>query len=202
MTPEELKKLVDTSDRIATECLEQLAKKKAPQLKDFHTLVKSSDGKLVKSFQPITLSRLKHGAFNAKNNQDRKKNNTISGIYVFGENTSEGVRPVYVGRSRDIFSRFKQHGHGGDHYQSSLAYLIAFDGMSEEDHVNLAETMKETNSRSKRASMSDERLQAAMAEVREFRVYIYPEPNDYKQYFCEVAVAGLLRAKWNKFKTH
>lgn len=44
---------------------------------------------------------------------------------MFGEQQCDMIIPVYVGISRNIYDRLRQHGWGRHHKAAKLAYLIA-----------------------------------------------------------------------------
>lgn len=112
------------------------------------------------------------------------KQNEIKGIYFFIED-----KPVfelaYVGISATILRRMKHHTYGTDDNQPSLAYLIAA------HHKGKASSRKEFK-----------HMEYGKALVRKFKVVIHPIEDDYKMYFLEVALAGILNSKYNSFKTH
>jgi hypothetical protein len=202
MEKDYLKELIERADKIATECKEQLNKEGCPSLADFFDWDEDAgkNGEWKRNSDKI--KKLHHSVFNDKKPINRKENNVWSGLYAFGRMTDEGdVVPVYIGRSRDILNRFKQHGFGGSHNQSSLAYLIAQGRLTDEDHIVIREIIESSESSSKRAALPIENLEAAMEEVKGFKVYLFPEARDYEQYFLEVAVAGLLDAEHNKWRT-
>ncbi|RXG30670.1 hypothetical protein [Leeuwenhoekiella marinoflava] len=115
-----------------------------------------------------------------------KSNNEFKGLYVFGEEMDCKVRPVYVGISRTVYRRLRQHGFGKLHNESTLAYLMA----------------KNENEDLTRASSSNSILEPKREILRNFKVALYPVLNDYELYFYEVALAGILKTKWNTFRTH
>ncbi len=59
---------------------------------------------------------------NTKTNKNSKKNNDFSGIYIF---FNKNKKAVYVGISRTIIRRIRQHFISPEHNQSSLVYLMA-----------------------------------------------------------------------------
>ncbi len=121
-------------------------------------------------------------------------------MYVFGEK-DENIIPVYVGISRDIFKRLKQHGWGKTHNAATLAYLIA--DKEFRYNSNVRELGFSVVSKSQRKHIENEAdVPKAKELVRRFKVAIYPIENDYELYFHEVAVAGILQSKWNSFRTH
>ncbi|MFK7806968.1 MAG: hypothetical protein AB8F74_04115 [Saprospiraceae bacterium] len=118
-----------------------------------------------------------------------KSLNEFKGLYVFGEETADKVVPVYVGISRTVYRRLRQHGYGKLHNQCSLAYLMA----------------KDNNKNIERATIHkefEEELINKKELVKSFKVALFPVREDYNLYFLEVAIAGILKTKWNSFRTH
>jgi hypothetical protein len=112
------------------------------------------------------------------------------GLYIIGEKMNGEVIPIYIGISRTVYRRLRQHGWGKEHNQCTLAYLIA----NEEKH--------ESKWANKRSLFPKTDLIEARDKVQNFRVVLYSVENDYDLYFLEVAIAGILKTKWNSFKTH
>jgi hypothetical protein len=110
--------------------------------------------------------------------------NKIKGIYLFSEKTANGLKPVYIGISRNILQRLKQHCYGKSHYQASLEYRI--------------QTTDQPNTKGRNEFKLDEENR----RVKHFYINIIPIEDDYSLYFLEVAIAGLLNTPWNHFKTH
>lgn len=124
-----------------------------------------------------------------KNVNEGKTKNEYKGIYVFGEVDNNKVTPVYVGISRTIYRRLRQHGWGKKHNECSLGYLMA----------------KKNNVAISRANIHinfDEELILKKEKVKSFKVALFPVEKDYELYFLEVALAGKLKTKWNSFRTH
>lgn len=110
--------------------------------------------------------------FPAPNNE-----NEFKGIYLFGEETKTGqVDPVYVGISRSVFRRLRQHGWGRSRNEASFAFRLA------ERKLEAFEAMKE--------------------RVRSMRVALLPIEDDVELYFSEIVVAKLLNTPYNDFRTH
>lgn len=117
-----------------------------------------------------------------------KRENELMGLYVFAEKTGvSSWRPCYVGISRTVFRRLRQHGWGQTHHQASLAY---------------AQAAFRHNHGGRREHLSRRKLQDQQALLREYRVVIVPELSDYDLYFLEVYLAGKLCTRWNSFRTH
>ncbi len=105
----------------------------------------------------------------------------FQGMYVFSENG----QPVYVGISRNVFSRIKQHFYGNTHFSASLAYFIE---------------KKATNHSEDREKLIFFHRQEIMRE--NFRINIIPITCDYELYWMEVTLAGMLGTMHNEFRTH
>lgn len=119
-----------------------------------------------------------------RHNTKRKKNE-IKGLYFFAELKQGKINPMYVGISRTICRRIYHHGFGYDDNQSSLAYIIA--------------SHKKGKAKNRK---SLKHMQLGKDIVKNFRVVVYPLNDDYEMYFFEVVIAGILKTKYNKFKTH
>lgn len=123
-------------------------------------------------------------------NSNSKIKDEIRGLYVFGELDlkSEQVIPKYVGISRTIFRRLKQHGWGKKHNEATLAALKAI--------------YKKTHTEKLRSTMKEDIIKEQQEIIRNYKVVILPIENDYDMYFIEVYLAGVWKTEWNSFKTH
>ena len=127
-------------------------------------------------------------ACNNKLNNKRKKEDEAKGLYVFGELNNVGnVEAIYVGISRTIFRRLYQHTWGKKHNETSFSYLKA-------KHFS--------QHTGKRIELAEELLKEQQEKIKNYRLIVIPEMNDYDLYFMEVYIAGKLKTKWNSFKTH
>ena len=124
-----------------------------------------------------------------KNVNEGKTKNEFKGVYVLAEVNNDKVNPIYIGISRTIYRRLRQHGWGKKHNECSLAYL-----MEKKDNVAISRANIHKN--------FDEELIRKKEEVKSFKVALFPIKNDYELYFIEVALAGILKTKWNSFRTH
>lgn len=113
----------------------------------------------------------------------------FSGCYVLLDEAG----PVYVGISRQVLGRLRQHFLGKTHFDASLVYKIA------------RERHPITGRRS--ASMKDAEFQLAFAtvqgEIRQWRVAFVEIVNPVELYLFEVfAAMELSTYRWNTFRTH
>ena len=128
--------------------------------------------------------------YNTKSKKERKENNEIKGIYLFFEDNI----PVYVGISRGILRRLKNHFLGKSHFDASLAYLIARDKYDKEIEVYMGERSK---------FPFDKYVPAIQSEMIEnWTISIIPTLDSYEMYFIEFYLACELKTKWNTFETH
>lgn len=125
-----------------------------------------------------------------KANSNNTENNEFKGLYIFGDEIEGKVTPVYIGISRSVFRRLKQHAWGTKHNECSLAYLKTRQRWESE--------MKEIS----RATITNQDMLESKAIIRNYKVVLVEVQNDYDLYFLEVALAGIFRTKWNSFKTH
>lgn len=111
-----------------------------------------------------------------------------AGLYVL----IEAGRPVYVGISRAVIARLRQHVLGRTHFDASLAYRMA------------AGERKMRGTRS--AAMTDPDFQATFVACRErlrrmHATFISVE-NPVERYLFEAYAAMRLDTAWNTFETH
>lgn len=124
---------------------------------------------------------------NTKLKGTEKSLNEVKGLYVFGEVKGDVVVPVYVGISGTIFRRLYQHNHGNKHNETTLSYLMA---------------KFEYGYNGSRKELPLKMLKEQQKKIRNYKVLVISEHNDFDLYFMEVYLAGCLRTKWNSFKTH
>ena len=114
-------------------------------------------------------------------------NNELKGIYVFSEMINGNIVPVYIGISRTVFRRLRQHTFGTNINSATLAHLKAKERLG---LGKISETLIKLE------------LQVGQEKIKNYRLVVIPEMNDYDLYFMEVYIAGKLKTKWNNFKTH
>lgn len=187
--PNDIKVLINRAEQIAESVKAELQKKDCPTLNDFY----------YENNKERYLDRNKfvqHGYHpNSKPVGKSQTPTELSGLYIFGVKEGTKTTPVYIGISRTIFRRLKQHGWGKGHNECTLAYLLANE-----------EKYKSGFSKT-RDQMPQKHLQQAREKIQSYKVVLYPidlHPVEdyYSLYFLEIALAGLLKTKWNKFKTH
>ncbi len=113
----------------------------------------------------------------------------FSGCYVL----LEAAKPVYVGISRKVLTRVRQHMLGKTHFDASLAYSIAQRRCPTEGQRSTA--------------METECFKAAFSEaqsyLRSLNVAAVPIENPLELYVFEAFAAMALRtSEWNTFRTH
>jgi hypothetical protein len=109
----------------------------------------------------------------------------------------EGNRAIYVGISRNVFSRLRQHVFGKTHFDASLAFRIAAS-----KHPDAAVTEL-----SRAEAMLDDAFGATFAEAQEYlqslKVAYIEIQNPLELYVFEPYCAIELDThQWNSFETH
>jgi hypothetical protein len=113
----------------------------------------------------------------------------LSGCYVF----MRGVRPIYVGISRSVLARIRQHLRGRGHLDASLAYAMAQD--RQPTPGSRSDAMK--NRRFLRA------FDAARRGLSQMNVAAVVIENPLELHVFEAYAAMKLKtSKWNTFRTH
>lgn len=177
--PANHKILLSQADIVLHKLEKELQKSTCPTLNDLY----------VKDREKVRIQKgifYRHGI---KPNRKHGKNKVeeCMGLYVFGKSRNGKVLPVYVGISRTIYRRLKQHGWGNAHNEASLAYLIA-----KHKHRYIKA----------RSNFPMNKIRAEQSILKKYKVAVYPILNDYDLYFTEVYAAGIWGTKWNTFKTH
>lgn len=186
--PKNLKHLLKTANELAVTIKNKLNKSGCPALGDMYMEIHNTCG-VKPEFSvrriPTIFNKLGYSA-NIKSGKV-KTNNEFKGLYIFGEEMNGKIVPVYVGISRTIYRRLKQHGWGKKHNECSLAYLKA----------------RFYDNKLTRASIDNETHLVPKKEIiQSYKVVLISVELDYDLYFLEVAIAGLLKTKWNSFRTH
>jgi len=115
--------------------------------------------------------------------------NDFSGCYVF----LRGALPIYVGISRGVLARIRQHLRGRSHFDASLAYLMAQD--KQPTPGKRSDAMK--HPRFQRA------FRAAQRDLRRLNVAAVVIENPLELHLFEpYAAMKLNTSKWNTFRTH
>lgn len=180
--PESLTALLNYGDEIAEVILTQLKSQDCKRIDDLYDIV---NGKVIRNKQ-----KFDDLEYTANAPIDALNPNEFKGLYVFGEDSDEGVKPVYVGISRTVFRRLKQHAWGKKHNQCSLAYL-----KTKKKWLEDGRSIDRTN-------ITDEDMLPAKSIIQNYKVALFHVPNDYDLYFLEVVLAAKFRTKWNSFRTH
>lgn len=117
------------------------------------------------------------------------KNGDFSGSYVLLRNAT----PFYVGISRGVIGRLRQHGRGTTHFDASLAYRMACE--------------KAPHDLTRDAAMKNPDFRRAFDEARQLlsgsSVAFIEIPNPLELYLFEAFCAMELNtSEWNTFRTH
>lgn len=178
--PEKLVDLLNKAIELADGIIQKLSSEECYRVDDLYEVV---NGKVTRN--KYRFDSLGYFANEPKNNPKEYK-----GLYIFGEEINEKVTPVYIGISRSVFRRLKQHAWGTKHNECSLAYLkTRHQWQSEKKEIS-------------RATIKNQDMLQSKAIIQNYKVVLVEVQNDYDLYFLEVALAGIFRTKWNSFKTH
>lgn len=130
----------------------------------------------------------KFGKFNAFASKKRLTKTELGGLYIFYTMEKDTIDFQYVGISRKIISRLRNHGWGSHSNSSTLAFLKAKeDGISRKSY-----NVKDSDIR-----------QPYLKQVLNYYVFILPYMEcTYKLQLLEVIAACNLQTYWNTFKTH
>lgn len=181
--PDSMEHLIEKSEKNLADLLARLNDPKCMKLDDFYKQ-NEKNGDLELQKQVVDASGY---TFNTVSGKTVKTNNDIQGLYLLGESIGGKVIPQYVGISRAIFRRLKQHGWGKLHNEATLAYW----------QVDI-----ETPNSGTRTDQEPKHRGAKQEIIRQYKVAILPELLDFDLYFMEVYFAGKLQTPWNTFKTH
>ncbi|MDO7846285.1 hypothetical protein Q5H92_07955 [Hymenobacter sp. M29] len=114
----------------------------------------------------------------------------FSGCYVL----QDGRTPIYVGISRGVLNRLRQHMLGKDHFSASLAYAMA-----KKDHQPTEKTRKLVMG----ATNFDLAFQKSQTYLRSLSIGAVEINNPLELYVFEAyAAMALGTAEWNTFRTH
>jgi predicted GIY-YIG superfamily endonuclease len=112
----------------------------------------------------------------------------VAGLYVI----LEGERPIYVGISRRVFQRLREHVRGRTQFDGSLPYRIA--------------AARQPHTQSRGAAMKDPAFRAAFDEAKRYLATLHAavleiaDPTEL--YLLEVFTAMAFKCELNTFETH
>ena len=178
--PLALSDLLHRADEVANTIMEQLNATNCKRVGDLYDIVNGKITRNKKQFDELGYSA----------NEPKGKPNEFKGLYIFGEEKDGRVIPVYVGISRTVFRRLRQHAWGKNHNECTLAYLKTRDKWKKEGKLT------------ERATITNEDMYPAKTVIQNYKVVLWSVPEDYDLYFLEVVLAGKFKTKWNSFRTH
>ena len=188
--PENIASLHNYAEQLANEILEKLKTDNCPSINQLYLELHKTCG--VQPEFSIVRDKKAFNDFgyvpNIKSGKAKSKNE-LKGLYIFGENTDGKVTPVYIGISRSIYKRLRNHAFGKLHNQCSLAYLMAKHDNPDIERANIHKNFQDE-------------LNTKKDIIQNYKVVLIPVKKDYDLYFLEVALAGILKTKWNSFRTH
>lgn len=117
----------------------------------------------------------------------------FSGCYVLVEEAA----PIYVGISRGVIGRLRQHAYGKTHFDASLAFRIAMERHPDRTISNL------TRSEAMQEPLFGTSFSEAQEYLRSLRVAFIEVLNPLELYVFEPYCAIELDTyQWNSFETH
>jgi hypothetical protein len=184
--PENLNDLLCHADKLTMEIFEKLNSNKCKKINELYFLSNNKIKRDLTKFNELGYTPNSYLKSNSKSTED----NEFKGLYVFGEEVDGKVSPVYIGISRTIFRRLKQHAWGKKHNECTLAYLKTREkGIIENIEIG-------------RSTVTNDDMLPAKKIIQNYKVALVEVQNDYDLYFLEVVLAGKFKTKWNSFKTH
>lgn len=174
--PEDIIELLNHADELAISIRQKLNYQECKKVGDLYNIVNGKTTRDKKKFEELGYTPNESSEF--------------KGLYIFGEEIEGRVIPVYVGISRTVYRRLRQHAWGKKHNECTLAYL------------KTRHRWKMEGKKTERATITDEDMLLAKSIIQNYKVVLIPVPNDYDLYFLEVVLAGKFKTKWNSFKTH
>ncbi len=181
--PQGLNKLLQEANKIAKKIENELNSPNCQKVNELYEIIKSKASRNKNSLDELGYEA---NIYSGRSKSNENKNNEFKGLYIFGEEKEGVVTPFYIGISRTVFRRLRQHGWGKKHNECSLAYLMTKKHVADID----------------RTTVTNDDLLPAKEIVQNSRVVLIPVKEDYDLYFLEVAIAGILKTKWNSFRTH
>jgi predicted GIY-YIG superfamily endonuclease len=124
------------------------------------------------------------------------------GIYVFAEEGKKGLEVQYVGITRRLYQRLKEHGWGKLSNQATFAHLMAKQSFTAEEQIILGSDEHPIKAALK-AELEGRRADKQVY-VKSLRVAVYNigEEREFDLAFLEMVIAAALTSHWNSFKTH
>lgn len=180
--PENLTNLLNHADEIAKTILAKLNSSSCKKVSELYGATNGKVKRIKKEFDNL--------GYAANEPDNIEKPTEFKGLYIFGEEKDGYVIPVYIGISRTVFRRLRQHGWGKNHNQCSLAYL--------KTRAKWEKEGKESN----RSTITSDDMGTAKEVIKNYKVVLWPVSEDYNLYFLEVTLAGKFKTKWNSFRTH
>lgn len=127
---------------------------------------------------------------------DRKKD--FKGLYIL---TYEDGKVQYVGISKNVLLRIKQHFVSNSHYSASLVYLMALKEHEKRKQVK-NKNYKYKDLRKDLPNFKNFRKNHQQIMRERWKISFVPESDGFHLHVLEAYAACELKAKWNSFQTH
>jgi len=130
---------------------------------------------------------------------EKKKSKDYPGLYVFAEVDGDDIKTAYVGISRMVIQRLKQHSSYSHKNSGTWAYLMA--KFPDGEKVPVTDKKKAVQfDKSNPLNEAIIKVQTSMA--KKYVVTYYPMDDNFLLHLAEPYVACALGAYWNSFETH
>jgi len=127
------------------------------------------------------------------------KNIPKRGIYVFYEDN----KPIYIGRSRNLRQRFKQHHRkSSDHHSATFAFMIARLDAKKAGVEMEKNGKKKTRDELQKDPVFSQIFSNAKKRVSEMHIQVLSMDGPVEQTLFEVYAALELNTEYNKWDTH
>ncbi|MDB4655646.1 hypothetical protein OAE48_02255 [Flavobacteriales bacterium] len=121
------------------------------------------------------------------------------GLYIFAERKDDKLETAYVGISRMVIQRLKQHTSYSDKSSATWAYLMAkFPNGEKVPVTDKKDAVQFKDKDALTAKIKEQQVEMA----KKYVVTYYPMDDNFLLHLAEPYVACALSAYWNSFETH
>lgn len=129
-----------------------------------------------------------------------EKTNLFKGVYVFY--SEEKQRIEYIGISRKIIDRLRQHAYFSQPNSASLAYLMLKKQYAKKDWVRPEDWNKQYFSEIEIKNKFQDEVREFQAIILSYKVTFVEFDNDFEMALFEIYASIKLQTYWNTFITH
>ncbi|WP_167884076.1 GIY-YIG nuclease family protein [Leptospira wolffii] len=130
---------------------------------------------------------------------DHESKKDFKGLYIL----SDDGAVQYVGISKNVLLRIKQHFVSNSHYSASLVYLMALKEYEDKERAKSKnEKYKYKGLRKDLPNFDNFRKKQQELMRDRWRISFIPQGDSFHLHVLEAYAACELKAKWNSFRTH